>query len=317
MALDHDTVSGGPPSGRQYTIAYGDHRAHVTQVGATLRSYTYDGHDVIDGFAIAERATDGRGQVLAPWPNRLSHGRYTFGRHDCQAPLNEPSRNNAIHGLVRWLDWSPVTHEEDSVTLSCAVRPQPGFEWQLDLQVTYELDDAGLTVTLEASNGDSDRAPFGAGFHPYLTLGTPAIDSLHLTIPAAGHLDAGAPDEQPAPVPVDDRGLDFRRSRQLGGAQLDDCFGDLIRGDDGRAVARLDDPHGGRSVELWVDDAYRYLMVYSSDQVGRPERRRTAVAIEPMTCPPNALRSGTDLVELEPGQSWQGAWGIRPTSPGH
>jgi len=32
--------------------------------------------------------------------------------------------------------------------------------------------------------------------------------------------------------------------------------------------------------------------------------------------PPNALRTATDLVELVPGQSWQGAWGIRPTSPG-
>ena len=52
-------------------------------------------------------------------------------------------------------------------------------------------------------------------------------------------------------------------------------------------------------------------MVYTADQVTRPERRRTAVAIEPMTCPPDALRTGVDLIELRPGASWRGTWGLR------
>jgi aldose 1-epimerase len=30
-----------------------------------------------------------------------------------------------------------------------------------------------------------------------------------------------------------------------------------------------------------------------------------------MTCPPDAFRSGQDLIVLEPGQHWQGAWGLR------
>ena len=55
----------------------------------------------------------------------------------------------------------------------------------------------------------------------------------------------------------------------------------------------------------------RCLMVYTADQVGDHQRRRRAVAIEPMTCPPDAFRTGTDLVELDPGESWQGAWGLR------
>ena len=57
--------------------------------------------------------------------------------------------------------------------------------------------------------------------------------------------------------------------------------------------------------------AFRYLMVYTGDQVGEPQRRRTAVAIEPMTCPPEAFRTGVDLIELEPGKPWQGSWGLR------
>ena len=35
-----------------------------------------------------------------------------------------------------------------------------------------------------------------------------------------------------------------------------------------------------------------------------------AIAIEPMTCPPNAFRTGTDVIRLEPGGSWRGRWGI-------
>jgi aldose 1-epimerase len=306
MSVDQE-LRRRPPSGDQYLIAFGNFTAQVTQVGATLRSCTSDGLDVIDGFGMDERATDGRGQVLAPWPNRLTDGRYRYGDHECQASINEISRHTAIHGLVRWLDWTPVAHDATSVTLSCVIRPQPGYEWQLDLEVKYALDATGLTVTAQAKNADPERAPFGVGFHPYLTLGTSSIDGLHLTIPATEYLDPGG---RPAMVPVASTPQDFTQPRQIGPTQLDTCFGGLVRSDNQRAIARLDDRDGGRSVQLWVDDAYRYLMVYTGDGVGRPERRRRAVAVEPMTCPPDAFRSGIDLVELESGESWRGSWGI-------
>lgn len=305
----------GPPSGRQVAIAHGNSQVRITQVGATLRSYTVDGRGVVDGFGIGERATDGRGQVRAPWPNRLTDGRYRYGDHDCQVPLNEPSRHGAIHGLVRWQDWSRVMHDSASVTLSCAMRPQPGYEWQLDLEVTYALDSGGLAVTFQAVNAGVERAPFGVGFHPYLTLGTTSIDGLDLTVPAATYLDPGGPAERPAMAPVAATPWDFTQPRRIGSIQLDTAFGGLVRGDDRRAVARLDDPDDGRSVQLSVDDTYRYLMVYSGDRVGQPERRRTAVAIEPMTCPPDAFRSGTDVIELDPGESWHGDWGLRAEMP--
>ena len=300
-----------PPSGDQFAIAHADAQVQISQVGATLRHFTVGGQHVIDGFAIDERATDGRGQVLAPWPNRLTDGRYRYGDRDCQAPINEVSRHTAIHGLVRWLDWSLVTHDRASVTLSCAMRPQPGYEWQLDLQITYALSQDGLFVTCQAVNTDREPAPFGVGFHPYLTLGTASdrradADGAGHDLPPAGqsgerrghgpgHGDAAG--LHPAPPDRVDR--------------LDNAFGSLVRGDDGRASARLQNPDTGRSLHLWVDDSYRYLMVYTADQVARPERRRAAVAIEPMTCPPDAFRTGADLIELEPGEPWQGSWGLR------
>jgi aldose 1-epimerase len=297
-----------PPSGEQHAIAHGDSEAVVTQVGATLRRYRVGALDVVDGFDVGVRATDGRGQVLAPWPNRLTDGHYEYRGRACQAPLNEIGRHDAIHGLVRWLDWTLVERDASAVTLSCELRPQPGYEWHLHLQVTYALHDSGLTVTLEAVNADRGPAPFGVGFHPYLTLGTPSIDGLDLTVPAAAFLD---PD---TPTGVAGTSHDFRQPRRIGPVELDVAYADLAVGPDGRARARLGDPTGGRAVVVWVDDAFRYLMVYTGDQVGEPHRRRTAVAVEPMTCPPDAFRTGADLLDLEPGAPWSGSWGLRAST---
>src|SRR5262245_11436060 len=309
--MSKDASPGRPPSGDQYVISHGDLRADITQVGATLRSFTVDGQDVIDGFGLGERARDGRGQVLAPWPNRLTDGSYEYGGRQCQAPLNEPSRHGAIHGLVRWSDSSLAAHSPAAVTMSYAVRPQPGYEWQLDLELTYSLDGTGLTVTLRATNADAERAPFGAGFHPYLTAGANPIDQLDLLLPATDYLDPnGADGAVMMPVAATPRDVTLRR--RIGSTRLDNALRELVRGEGGRAVAVLSDPSGDRSVRLWVGEEYRYLMVYTADQVGESQRRRKAVAVEPMTCPPNALRTGVDLIELDPGESWQGSWGLLP-----
>ena len=301
-----------PPSGRQYVITDGDQRAVITQVGATLREYTVHGQPVIDGFEAGDRASDGRGQVLAPWPNRLTGGRYTFGGQRCQAPLNEPDRGNAIHGLVRWLDWTEITHTAKEVVLGCVLRPQPGYEWQLSVQVGYRVTGDGLTVSSRAVNTGGDAAPFGLGFHPYLTLGVP-VDGLQLRLPTRIHLPSADPDVPPAPTSVSGTPLDFSTPRLIAAARLDTAYGGLDRGVDGRAVAELSDPAGRRGLRLWVAEPFPYLMVYSGDQVARPERRRRAVAIEPMTCPPNALRSGAGLITLRPQQAWQGDWGVTAT----
>jgi aldose 1-epimerase len=298
------------PSGDQYAISAGGWTADVTQVGGTLRRLVVDGDEVLDGFEVDERATDGRGQVLAPWPNRITDGSYTYGGVACQAPLNEPERHDAIHGLVRWLEWSVVTHASDSVALSCTLHPQPGYEWELDLQVRYTLAPSGLTVALDVVNTGSSTAPFGAGFHPYLAAGG-SVDSHELTVPALRYLQAAAgPEEAPSWQPVDGTAADFRQPRRIADTRLDTAYGDLVRGSDGLARAALTDPGRGHTVELWVDASFGFLMVYTADSVGRPERRRRAVAIEPMTCPPDAFRTDDDVIALEPGEPWTGRWGL-------
>ena len=299
------------PTGAQHEIAHGDHRAVITEVGATLRAYEVGGAPVVDGFAPDERSSAGRGQVLAPWPNRLEDGRYAYAGVEGAAALDEPERGNAIHGLVRWSPWTLDIRTDDAVVLRHVLHPQPGYPWLLEMAVRYALGPDGLTVETDATNRSATTAPFGIGFHPYVTVGSQRIDDSHLTVPAGEHLaadDRGLPTGRHAVIGSE---LDFMKPRPLGETRLDTAFTALDRDADGRATAVLERP-GERAVRVWVDEAFRYLMVYTGDTLEPADRRRAGIAIEPMTCPPNALRTGVDLIELEPGETWRGSWGIRP-----
>jgi aldose 1-epimerase len=299
-----------PPSGVQYEISRGRQWAAVTEVGATLRAYTVDGADVIDGFAVGEQSPAGRGQVLAPWPNRLGHGRYTFEGQPGQAALDEPDRSNAIHGLVRWLAWQLVDRADDAVLLACVLHPQPGYPWRLEARLHYQLADDGLTATAEAHNLSGRAIPFGIGFHPYLTVGTATVDTTMLLVPAHRRLVTDGRGLPTGEVAVDGTEFDFTAGRPVGEVALDTGYTGLVRGDDGRARAELDRPGDDGGLTLWVDETFDYLMVFTGDTVEPPERRRRAVAVEPMTCPPNAFVSGRGLIRLEPGATWTGRWGI-------
>ena len=113
-------------------------------------------------------------------------------------------------------------------------------------------------------------------------------------------------------TPVEGTERDFTTSRFVGPAVLDTAYTTLERDADGQARTTLDAPGGATGATLWVDPGFPYLMVYTGDTLPEVQRRRRAVAIEPMTCPPNALRTGKDVIDLQPGQEWTARWGIVP-----
>jgi len=289
-------------------IARDTQRVAVSVLGGGLRSYEVAGRPLVDGFPAGERPTSGRGQVLAPWPNRIENGSYEFDGKRLQLPLTEPEHGNAIHGLVRGAEWNVVDREADRVLLEYVLEPQPGYPFSLGIRVEYLLSDAGLTVHTTARNLGAEPCPYGSGQHPYLTLGTPTVDRLRLRVPARSVLLS---DERGLPVgtePVDDTEYDFRAGRTIGATVLDNGFTSLERDADGRARVRLDDPDTGSGVTLWVDEGYSYLMVFSGDPL--PDVARRSIAVEPMTCPPNAFRTHDSLIVLEPGESTTASWGI-------
>jgi galactose mutarotase-like enzyme len=291
-------------------LVHGDQRVAVDPTGGGLRAYEVAGTPVLDGYPAGEPSPSGRGQVLIPWPNRLEDGSYEFDGVHHRLPLNEPERGNAIHGLVREATWSVGEQEAHRIRMEHTLEPQPGYPFSLALAIEYSLGDDGLTIRTSATNVGAEACPYGAGAHPYLTVGSNPVDSATLRLPATLVLRAN---ERGLPVgeeQVEGTSYDFRRPRPIAETVLDHAFTGLERGVDGRARVELD---GERTVTLWVDESYPYLMVFTGDPL--PDVARRSLAVEPMTCPPNAFRSGTDLVRLEPGESFESVWGIRPGEP--
>jgi aldose 1-epimerase len=261
---------------------------------------------VLDGYGAEEECTSGRGQLLIPWPNRIEHGTYEFDGERHELPITEPERGNAIHGLVRGETWAVAEQEGSRVLMTYGLEPQPGYPFSLALELEYSLSDDGLRVQTTATNAGPRPAPYGAGAHPYFRAGSETVDSATLRIPARTVLQSNDRGLPVGSEPVEGSEFDFRRPRPIGATVLDHAFADLARDDDGLARVEVAD-----RVSLWVDDAYPYLMVFTGDPL--PDVARRSLAVEPMTCPPNAFRTGDHLIRLEPGTSFTSAWGISPS----
>jgi aldose 1-epimerase len=65
-----------------------------------------------------------------------------------------------------------------------------------------------------------------------------------------------------------------------------------------------------------MDAAFGHIQVYTGDEDPDPDRRRRSVAVEPMTCAPDAFNSGHGLLVLEPGQEFAGRCGVSLAAPG-
>jgi aldose 1-epimerase len=259
---------------------------------------------VVEPFGTDEVAPHSAGAVLVPWPNRIRAGKYAFGGRTHQLPIAETRLGNAIHGLARWVRWRPVALDSASATLATELVPQPGWPYAARVEVRYALDaEKGLTVTATAYNDGPEPAPFGAGFHPYLSVHGHPLAEVTVTVPAERRLIA---DDAQIPIgeePVAGTPYDLRDGAPLGRRRLDDAFTGLT----GQA-AEVRTPEGA-GARVWWDEGFDYLQVFTQPEFAH---RSEAIAIEPMTCPADAFNSTTGLIVLEPGQTWTGRWGITP-----
>jgi aldose 1-epimerase len=301
-------------SGRQLEIAGGGYEAVVTEVGASLRVLRRDGRDLVTPWGEEEVRPVFRGALLAPWPNRVDGGRYTADGEELQLPLTEPDRGTALHGLVAWQAWAPVEHTADAVELATRIWPTTGYPFLLDLHARYWVGAGGLSCRLTARNGGDRPAPYGCAPHPYLVAGPGRVDDWELELPATEVLEVDderlVPALPPRTRPVAGGDLDLRGPRSLAGLFLDHAFTGLLPDGAGLAVARLRHPGGGGVEMVWDAAALPWVQVHTAD---RPEPRlhRSGLAVEPMTCPPDAFRSGVDLVRLQPGDEYVAEWVIR------
>ncbi|HKS45226.1 MAG TPA: aldose 1-epimerase family protein [Amycolatopsis sp.] len=298
------------PTGEQFEITRGGARAVVTEIGAGLRAFEIGGVPYLETFDADAEPPKGAGQVLLPWPNRTKAAQWTYQGEKQELEVTEPSRGNAIHGLTRHREWTLVEHAESAITFEIEVEAQPGWPVPLHARITYDLAPRELTVTHEIRNEGESEIGVGVGTHPYFRIGDLPADELTLTLsatrvrPYLAEAQLPYADEQD----VDGTEYDFRAGRLLAGVDLDTAFGGLVASEDGRHHHVLS--HGEKRVDVWTGPDFRWVQVFTPGElVGRGR----AIAIEPMTCPADALNSRTDLINLAPGTSWAGSWGVHVT----
>lgn len=298
-----------PLSGTQYELVHGGYRATIASVGASLRELSIEGRDLVVPFDAEELRPNYRGVTLAPWPNRVTDGRYELGGEVFQLSLTEPARGHALHGLASWLDFTATAQSADAVTLEATIEPQAGYPWRVLVSVTNTLSEDGLATTLTATNLSETPAPFGTGPHPYLVAGPGRVDDWTFELPAATVLEV-TPDRliPTGLVDVETAGFDWRTPRPIGDTFIDHAFTHLSRDTSGLATVRV--LSGDSGVEMTWGVECPWVQVHTAD-LPDPEQSRRGLAVEPMTCPPDAFNSGTDLILIGPDSSTSASWVIR------
>jgi aldose 1-epimerase len=297
-------------TGEQFVLERGEVRAIVSQVGAALRTLQVAGTHVTEPHPETTTPPFGNGTVLVPWPNRVREGKWALDGIDQQLALTEPARGNALHGLLRYAPYSLIDRSAASVTLGATIYPQAGWPFLLETTVTYELTDDGLRVTHSASNPGEREAPFAVGTHPFFRVGDARAEDVVITALADSVITVDELLNPTGDVPsVEGTRFDLRHGRRLGATILDTAFADLHAVDGATAWLEAAD---GRRVSLLQDPAeWPWMQVFTTRLWPRHDGRGLAVAIEPMTAPPNALVSGIGLNWIAPGASWSGSWGVR------
>jgi aldose 1-epimerase len=286
----------------EVVLAAGDARLAVDLRGGGIRRLVADDWDVIDGYPAGAVIEGWRGAVLVPWPNRVRDGRWSWHGRELQLDLASAGEPNALHGLVAWQPWTVLDRAPDRTSVGTILEPHEGYPFRLGVAVDYALEPDRLEVTMRVRNVGSAAAPVGVGMHPYLHVGAHedgGLGGAELTVPARTSLET----EGGVPTGVQHR---FHGDvGRIGHRAFDTPLTDLERDDDGWARLRLRGPMG--EIVLAVDESWPWLQIYSGDGLPDGQHRRS-LAVEPMTCPPNALADHADLLVLEPGGDWSGTW---------
>ena len=267
-----------PTPDTEITLIHDDWRLVVSPYGASLRGLYRGDAEVIAGYSGAHGKVGGQGDVLIPFPGRVAAGRYTFGGQTYQMEINDKEGPNAIHGFVRQTLWETEqpSDEEVTFTTNLAADAHPGYPFALGVRVTYHLTEAGMACAFVIENTGDKPAPVAAGFHPYFTVGSALIDTDTLQVPFAATLEYADLIPTGHILAVEGTEFDFRTPHTIGSVQFNTCYLQPVRDADGHLRIRLNDPETQKSLAVWLDEAFNYVVLYSGDPLaGIPPPPRT------------------------------------------
>lgn len=282
-------------NGRTLDLHVGPYRATVAEAGATLVSLTHEGRDLILPFNPASSIGIGyQGRTLAPWPNRISDARYAFDGGSYELPCNESATGTSLHGMVCWTPWKVQAASPESVSFALDMPATPFYPFDVRLLVRYLLDaEGGLFAIISATNEGTQDAPIGLSTHPYLTCGVP-VDECFFGLNASQVLTVDDRMRPAGLLPVEETEFDVRVPVSLEGRRIDNAFTGLP--DDGWvAVLAHRDSYG-----VAMSSDAPWVQAFTGDIPGMD---RTGLAVEPMTCAPDAFNTDPESVRVAPGDS--------------
>lgn len=258
------------------------------------------------------------GALLAPWPNRTGDGIFSHHGTIHRLPCTEPDRNNALHGYAADATWETTDRSPGSVTMQWQGPARTEWAWPLAYSITWALADDGLsaelTVTntstgIETAHPSTTSSPFGLGWHPYLSAQGAPLDECTLVMPATTNLPLDPERLLPAGPEIPATEI-VGKHQHMAGITLDHCFRlDAPPANSNHAAHHIELRNAaGSGARLWADERFGWCQVYTSPESAPTIGR--AVAVEPMTCPPNALRSGESLLQLASASSTRFRFGI-------
>lgn len=283
--------------------------ASIDPTAAAVRELTLDNSPLIQSYPEGEDAPFFAGHTLLPWPNRVSGGLWSFDGQTLSLPINDHEHRAALHGLLYSRVYDVREVASSAVVLTTTLEPSEGYPFTLQVAVRYALEDSGLRVTYDVTNAGTGVAPFAAGAHPFLRAGFRDLADMELVSPVQSYLVTDSTLIPAAEIDLEaGDALNLSEGRILSDITLDTAF--RVSGDAQGAVTRLSSP-SGHVTELWQDAAWGWVQIFLTRQFPAPEGALWALAVEPMTSPPNALATGDDLIKLAPAQTWSASWGIR------
>lgn len=280
-------------SGKTVELRAGDYHAKIVTTGAGLAQLTRCGRNLTLPHRPEDMPPAHLGKVLLPWPNRIANASYVFANETLQPAINDRASGAAIHGLLAWHNWQIARKTDQNVILEAFLPPNYGYPFMLHAEVTWTLDSiAGLQARICATNIGNTDAPYGAGAHPYLTCDLEKIDSCELHMPRSRLFDHTTRHYSS----TEDAALDFSTPALINATSIDHSF--HITALTEQWEVRLVSPR--QRLAVWLRGSQPWIQIYSGEKLGR-----TGLAVEPMSCPPDAFNSGIDLVRLKPGDTHQ------------
>lgn len=259
---------------------------------------------IIDGYRSEEEVmrthhSAFKGSKLSPFPNRLTAGQYSFEGEDYQMIVNEIDRNNNLHALLHCRPFEVVDTVDGSDNCQLVLRYQylgtdQGYPFAYAMTVTISFGKEGTRFDTSIENIGQGGMPIGDGWHPYFQFDN-GVEQLTLEMGAAKRIFSLAGN-----AVSDTHG--FESGQELADMALDDCF--QVTDINVPFVVSMTDPSNEMKVQLFQEKEYGYCQIYS------PDSRKT-LAVEPVTCPPNAFNTGESLVVLKPNEKWELGFGIK------